>query len=149
MDDKVLYWDGITLDLSTVVLVDKKNSQAKLANGVMLHRTPDEDGIYHRSDYKESLEQRESKRRKGKKSVTNLPVTYISSAWLYGTGNTEKIWEARLAKSFILQTLNLLKPSVDVKNKYLLENEELVQYILEIQKLAKKMKDKLNEFNKK
>ena len=49
MNDKVLYWDGeTTMDLSEVVLVDKEHSQVKLSNGILLHRTPDSEGCYHR-----------------------------------------------------------------------------------------------------
>lgn len=123
-EDKVLYWDGATLDLSTVVLVDKKNSQVKLDNGVMLHRSPDEDGIYHRSDYREPLEQREHKRRKGKKSSTNLPITYKTSAWLYGTGNTEKIWEIHCNKKATIDKLYELIRVMDMRSNELIDTSE-------------------------
>ena len=92
MNDKVLYWDGGTImDLTEVVLVDKEHSQVKLSNGILLHRTPDNDGCYHRADYKEAYEEREKKRRK---KPQNLKLTPISSAWKYGEGDTEKIWKA-------------------------------------------------------
>lgn len=99
MNDKVLYWDGeTTMDLSEVVLVDKEHSQVKLSNGILLHRTPDSEGCYHRADYKEALEEREKKRRK---KPQDLKLTSISYAWKYGEGNTEKIWKAYLfRKSF-------------------------------------------------
>lgn len=133
--DKVLYWDGGTLlDLIEVVSVDKKKSQVKLSNGIVLHRKPDANEVYHRADYKEAFEARQQKKRKHK-----LPV---SSAWRYTSGDTERIWNAYLFKKRINGLIKEVVNKVcSTKLEDIIGNQDTIKYI---ENVESKMKGLIN-----
>lgn len=135
-DDQVLYWDGASfLDLTKVVSVDKQKSQVKLANGIILNRTPDEDGVYHRGDYKQAFEEKQLKKRK----KNRLPV---SSAWKYdGTGETERIWNAYLFKRQFSNKYNSLKSKVEFTTiEDIIKNPETIEFLENVQQNLNKIK---------
>lgn len=130
-DDVVLYYNGLSnLELSKVVSIDKSLSQATLANGIKLHRSPDKDNIYHRADYKEKSENREKARRK---TAGSLPVSLISSAWLYDDEKVKKWWEAykfrRIAASKIEKLLYYI---TQTPIRELFESEEYLNEMLNL-----------------
>lgn len=138
LDDQVLYWDGgTTMDLAKVVLIDKSKSQAKLSNGVILHRTPNEEGIYSRADYKEAMEDYEKRRRKKPGVVSGIT---ISKAWKYGTGNTERLWNAYKFKKRFGSIISKIKYKIDfTKINDLVNDNEQMEYFEKAEKLLNKL----------
>lgn len=138
MNDKVLYWDGASsMDLTEVVLVDKEHSQVKLANGILLHRSPGEDGVFHRADYKEALEDQEKRRRKKK---AHVPLTSISSAWKYGSGKTEQIWKAYCFKKSFANTYDKLRNKVlFTELSEIVNNPETLEFMEKVERKISKL----------
>lgn len=126
------------MDLSEVVLVDKEHSQVKLSNGILLHRTPDSDGCYHRADYKEALEEREKRRRK---KPQNIKLTSISSAWKYGEGDTERIWKAYLFRKNFSNLYEKLryKVTLSIKVTDIVNNPESLDFLEKVERKISKL----------
>lgn len=139
MSDKVLYWDGeTTMGLAEVVLVDKEHSQVKLSNGILLHRTPSDDGCYHRADYKEALEEQEKKRRK---KPQNISITSTSAAWKYGEGETERIWKAYLFRKSFTNTYEKLKYKItlSIKVNDIVNDPESLEFLEKVERKISKL----------
>lgn len=138
MNDTVLYWDGAsTMDLAEVVSIDKEHSRAKLSNGIILHRSPDKEGVFHRADYKEALEEQESKRRKKKNPVM---LTTISFAWKYGTGNTEKVWKAYCFHKSFENTYKKLEEKVHFINvENIVWDADTIEFLEKVERKISKL----------
>lgn len=139
-NDQVLYWDGDSfMELTSVKEVIKTNSTAILDNGIILNRTPDQDGTYSRADYKATLEAKEKKRRK-----IHIPLTTISKAWLYEDERIKDMYKAYLFKKGSSIFLDNLKNRIfKIKYSDLTKDSGIVKEINNIEKKLKKLYEKI------